>query len=472
MASTSQIANRLSSGSRKSTNILILLFIGGTMAITVPITMAVLKDKGQGLDFKFANILKPFSPQGAHAQIDKPAISENEQLVPAQARSTGNINTVALVAGAVDSLNQSIRKSPDNPVNYNRLGLLYAEMGQMNEAAQNFKKAIELSRINLQTLSKQLDDAKANANGPSATTNNIILSISQAEIELSAAHSNLARVFEKLGEQSRVVAQLNELNRDIVIGAGPMVARNEIATKVQSAKPNQQAIALLAQAKALMQVGRLPEATAHLRSIQAINPQLAEPHEELGKIGLMTNNSFMAIQELKNAALLNPTKASTHAQLGIVYQNRARTKEAIEEFKKALKLDGKDAVTAFNLGNAYFQLNQSQDAMMLFQRAVELNPQMAAAHNNIASIYANCGQTQEAIDKYEEALSLDPNLASAHYGLGLAYKKLNEKAQAISEFKKAIALNPALIDCHSQIDSLQKSQGPRAIKRIQVRTES
>jgi len=109
---------------------------------------------------------------------------------------------------------------------------------------------------------------------------------------------------------------------------------------------------------------------------------------------------------------------------------------------------------------------------MLFQRAVELNPQMAAAHNNIASIYANCGQTQEAIDKYEEALSLDPNLASAHYGLGLAYKKLNEKAQPISEFKKAIALNPALIDCHSQIDSLQKSQGPRAIKRIQVRTES
>jgi tetratricopeptide (TPR) repeat protein len=403
------------------------------------------------------------APPGAGESENKAQVNGNENENDAPG------STMSLIDEAVKELQNKIKLQPNSAVNYNRLGLIFAQMGEMDLAADNFTQAIGLCRVQLNELNNKLALCQKKQN--KAEASQMVLAISQAEIDLCAAHSSLARVYEKLGEQNKVVSQLEQLNSDIALGAGSLISQStqeKLQSNLKATKPKEAVVVGLAQAKALAQVGRLDDAILRLRQVIQLSPDLAQAHEELGKLGLATNNSFLAVQELRKAAELEPAKATTHAALGIAYQLKNKNVDAVGEFQKALNLNSKDPVTAYNLGNAYCQLGQNSQAVKYYSKAAALNPNLAEAHNNIASIYAAQGRYQQAIEKFEETLSINPNLASAHYGLGIALYNEGDCISASREFKKALALNPNLADAHAKIEACYKRNATGGIRTASV----
>ena len=416
------------------------------------------------------------SEKGSATQSESTANSEN----PARGdnlSSTDMASNVSMVDQAVSVLTAQIAKDPNNASLHNRLGLIYASVGELKRAESQFNLAIDLSREQLAQLNTDLKAKKAS--GEIAQASQIMLTANQMELELSSAHSNLARVFEKLGQQSKVVAQLDQLNKDVVIGEGPIqaaavspavVARasslnSSISGAADAPKVSPQLVASLAKAQALLQAGRPQEAVVQLRMVLSIDPNLAEAHEELGKIGLSCGNVPQAIEELTKARDLTPNKASVHAALGVAYQYKGRLKEAIGEFTRALALNNKDASSAFNLGNAYAAGNQNKEAIACYRKALAIEPKMAVAHNNLASLYSLNNNGEAAVKEFEAALSLAPGMPSAHYGLGLALYRMHDYAAASREFKAAVTLNPSLIDAHHKIAMCEK-QGGRPARHL------
>lgn len=363
-------------------------------------------------------------------------------------------SNVRLVDEAVKLLSAQIEQNPQDPSLHNRLGLIYAELGELSQAESQFKQAIQLARTALGE-SRQAVEVKK-SQGLLVEASQLMLNSSQTELELSTAHSNLARVYEKLGQQGKVVAQLEELNRDVKIGGGLAQSLGLNSGAKNSAKLHKLSVQVcegMAKAEGLMASRMLPQAMAQWKQVIAIDPTIAEAHEKLGRAALTAGDIALAIQELKKATQLSPGNAPAHATLGICYQCRSNNKEAIEEFKKALSLNARDALTAFNLGNAYAALNQNAAARSNYQLAIQLNPAMAVAHNNLATISSLSGQYDQAIQEFEQALSLAPRMASAHYGLGLAYFNKHDYSRASQQFKTALDLNPNLIDAHSKIET-------------------
>ncbi|MBS2009995.1 MAG: tetratricopeptide repeat protein [Cyanobacteria bacterium SZAS TMP-1] len=387
-------------------------------------------------------------------------------------------NNVSMVDQAVSVLTAQIAKDPNNPSLHNRLGLIYASVGELRRAESQFNQAIDLSREQLAQLNNELNTKKAN--GEIAQASQIMLTANQMELELSSAHSNLARVFEKLGQQSKVVAQLDQLNKDVIIASGPsqavavapaVVARVASKSALAAASGNvkkvsPQLVANVAKAQALIQAGRPNEAVVQLKAALAIDPDLAEAHEELGKISLSSGNVPQAIEELTRACALNPGKASVHAALGVAYQYKGRQKEAIAQFNRAIALDSKDASSLFNLGNAYAAGGQNSEAMASYKKAVAIDPNMAVAHNNMGSLYALNNNNTAAIKEFEAALAQAPGMASAHYGLGLALYRSQDYAAASREFKAAVTLNPSLVDAHHKIAMCEKQSGRLPRQRL------
>jgi tetratricopeptide (TPR) repeat protein len=438
-----------------------------------------------GLSLQAHKLYKNASPAMANGSKDKVATFHADAQAGAlktTAEKTDNASvsdmasSVSMVDQAVSVLSAQIAKDPNNPSLHNRLGLIYASVGELQRAENQFNQAVDRSREQLGELNAQLIAKKEK--GQIAQASQIMLEANQIELELSSAHSNLARVFEKLGQQTKVVAQLDQLNKDVIIGEGPnnaavspivvvpkVIAAQAVETKTggsSAASPKKvsaQLVVTLAKAQALMQAGRVSEAVPQLQAVLAIDPGLAETHEQLGLISLSAGNFGQAVDELSKAAEIAPNKASTHAALGVAYQYKGKAQEAITEFTRALALNAKDSSSAFNLGNAYAALGKNNEATRYFQKAVSIDPKMGVAHNNLGSLYSLKGNYELAVKEFESAVALAPQMYSAHYGLGLALYHSQDYGSASREFEAALALNPGLVDAHQKIAECQRLSG-------------
>src|SRR6185369_9611678 len=126
------------------------------------------------------------------------------------AATTMKADQVKLLAQAEKDLLADIDKEPLDPSLRNRLGLIYAQLGDADEAMRHFQEAVDLARKAISKLTLE-QDALAQA-GKTEEASRLLLKISQMSVELSAAHSNLARVYDSLGQHDKVVAEFDALS--------------------------------------------------------------------------------------------------------------------------------------------------------------------------------------------------------------------------------------------------------------------
>ena len=350
----------------------------------------------------------------------------------------------------------SIDKDPANPSLHNQLGLIYAESGQSDKAIQNFQKAIEIARGQLATLSTRERDASIHKSATETT--NIVLSSAKLSTDLAAAHSSLARIYDKLGQHDKVVAELDMLNRDIAFGSTVNSASSHRTTAGAPAvhRLSSDSLQLLARAEALEQAHRTPEAIFLYKEVLKTDPQAGIAHEKLGLAAEASGNYWLAKQELEAALSCSGNNANCDVHLGTIYQALSEPAKAKAQFLKALALEPKNSMALFNLANICASHNQVSEAIQTYQRLVAVNPQMAAGHNNLAMCYSMAHDYPHAIDEYGRALALSPDLASSHYGLGMALYNVKDYRASISELKRALALNPSYLDAREKIELAYK----------------
>ncbi len=358
---------------------------------------------------------------------------------------------IELLDQAAKQLTLEISKSPSDPALYNRLGLIYAGLGELDAAEAQFQKAVELGRQKLATESATLKSQLAQNQRQEASET--LIEQSSINVELAASHSNLARIYEKLGEQDKVVHELNQLNALTTVAD-----QVNIQTKL-TAGMNAATARLFANAQTLMASGFLPEAIKKYQQAAIASPQLAIIHQQLGLAYLLVQNHAEAARELERAASLDPKNADIHNNLGLAYQAQGYTGKARHEFETALKIKPKLATAALNLGNINSANGNFPAAETAYRRAIAADARSAVAHNNLAAIYSMEGRYSKTIEEFQKAIAIEPKMASAHYGLGLAYYNSGKYIASIPEFRQAAALNPSLSDAQAKIDAAVRKSG-------------
>jgi tetratricopeptide (TPR) repeat protein len=215
----------------------------------------------------------------------------------------------------------AIAVTEKNALAYNNLGGALLANGQIDEAIENFQKALQVN--------------------PNYTE----------------AHYNLGDAFLRRGQIDEAIQQFQK-----ALQIDPKHAKSHADLGI-----------------ALYQLGRIEEAIEQYRAALEIDPDNTKTHNDFGLALEQAGRMDEAIAQFQKALAIDPQNAEAHFNLGNIFVQTGQFEKAIAYYKRALEINPNDAEAYNNLGLAFYQSGQRGKAMASAQRALQL----ANEQNNV-----------------------------------------------------------------------------------------
>ena len=197
-----------------------------------------------------------------------------------------------------------------------------------------------------------------------------------------------------------------------------------------------------ASGKALLQLGKLPEAIEILGKVVKLAPGDADGHNDLGSAFFDLGRADDAVVSYRRAVQLNPHATEAYANLGRALCALGRFEEAAACCQQAIAVNPGSAVAHNNLGNAMGDLGRPGDAEICYRHALAINPDYLVALINLGSTLAELGRWAEAKACYRLAMQFHPSSGIAYNALGRVLSRLVENDEEAEHcLERAIALN-------------------------------
>ncbi len=268
--------------------------------------------------------------------------------------------------------------------------------------------------------------------------------------------------------------------------------------------------AVLQQAIAHHQAGRLQEAEALYLSILQVEPAHPDANHNLGLMALQLGKAETGFLYLENAWKADPSVGQYWLSLTECLLAMGHASDALLLIKEAIRRGIKspqaqqllmrakggsskaqpsqaviqEVLSLFNAAR-YVELEarikplldlypgwalgwgvqgavlhkQGKNGESALRRAVELAPNDAHAYSNLGSLLREQGKLDEAAASFRRALKINPRLADAHCGLGLVLQSKGLGNDAMASLRQALKINPDLADAHNNMGLLLQSSG-------------
>lgn len=264
--------------------------------------------------------------------------------------------------GAAELLRQAAELEPGNAGLQAELGELYRRLGRLDEAAEACRRAVAL--------------------GPG----------------LVEGHYNLGVVLQQ--------------RREMAAAAG-------CYERVMALDPGH-ASAVYNLANIRKEEGRIAEAIAGYRRALALRPDYVEARGNLGLVLAQDGQLEEAAACLERVLALRPKDVVAHNGLGNVRHEQGRLEEAIAAFGRAIELQGDYAIAHSNLGRVLEEAGREAEALASYRRAVEIGAESGAPYLNLGLALARLGREDEARGMFREALERGVDSAEARFHMAAA----------------------------------------------------
>ena len=414
---------------------------------------------------------------------------------------------------AVRAFTECLKLDPKNVKAADNLGRAYEARGETGEALAAYRHAIALDTAVPRTNS-----------GPYLNLGTLLVANdrpSEAEPYLVQAAKIApadARVHQELGKALLQLNRLEEAQAELEKAAGlaPQSApvhfllaqvyqRRALADQAQAESETYSALTAghsapdppLAQARALLEMGKRPEAEQVTRRYLEARKDSADAHYLLGYILFQKQDPKASLAEYTEGAKYRRPGA---AELQVVASDYVLLKDypdADQWFTKAVEWNPKDALGWYYLGRTKYNENRFDEAIAAFQQCLKLNPMDVKAEDNLGLSYEGLNRPEQAMAAYRNAIAWladspvkDPgpflNLGSllvdsdrleeglpylleaarldsgdfrTHRQLGKAYTRLNQLEKARAALEKAAELAPQNAPVHFMLAQVYRKQG-------------
>jgi protein O-GlcNAc transferase len=190
--------------------------------------------------------------------------------------------------------------------------------------------------------------------------------------------------------------------------------------------------------------------SGYQRTLQ-LRPNHAEAWNNLGLVLKELGNIPEAIECHRRAIQFKPDYAEAFNNLGVACREQREVNRALECYTQALQLKPDYAAAFNNLGNLLQSMGRPSDAVTCLKRAIELQPGFAEAYTNLGAALQDLRRWNEAADSLRAALDLNPDDAAALQSLGNVVRDGGDTAEAIACYRRSLELKP---DCLSALGQL------------------
>ncbi len=161
----------------------------------------------------------------------------------------------------------------------------------------------------------------------------------------------------------------------------------------------------------------------YIRAME-LEPNVAEPYNNLGALYIDMNRYMEAVDMLTDALTLEPNYFTARLNRAIAYYRTGRTLDAVIDFNKAAQLRPKDPLLLLNRALTYFGMGQYESAVKDWTMLISVNPKDARAYLERARSLMRLDYPADAYADLEVAVSLKPTYALAYYYMGdLMFRK-------------------------------------------------
>lgn len=147
-----------------------------------------------------------------------------------------------------------------------------------------------------------------------------------------------------------------------------------------------------------------------------------------------------AIECYEEALALDPSLAQAHNNLGNAYKACGRTREAVASYRDAIAADDALAEAHLNLGTVLHEAAQIDEAARCYRTALELKPDLAEASLNLGFLLEQGGDARGAKEAYRRAIEARPDFAEAHFNHALQLLQAGEFEAGWEEYEWRLKL--------------------------------
>lgn len=340
-----------------------------------------------------------------------------------------------LIEPAFEALKIAVILLPNDSEAHYNLGNSFYDKSQLGEAANSYKKSIEIDPRFAQAhynLGSVLNDQGLFADAEFCYKAALKINPDNAEM-----HFNLALM---LYEQGRFSEAANYYQQALKIQPDFTAAHVNLGASLKA-------------------LGKLREAEASYRKALIINPNHADAYNNLGVVLKDLGDIADAESCYRKAISINLNYASAYNNLGILLKDTGQTAEAESCYMKALKIDPLRAVSHNNLAVLFREQGRLADSEVCCRNALKIKPNYADAFNNLGLALDSQGKLPEAETAFEQALELEPDSVSVLSNFSVTLNTLSQLTRAEVYLLKALDLAPQFINAHINLCVNYLAQG-------------
>ena len=147
-----------------------------------------------------------------------------------------------------------------------------------------------------------------------------------------------------------------------------------------------------------------------------------------------------AAGEYQLALQVDPDQMEARLNLGDCMLRLERHPQAQFHYATAMEQFPDSSRPLLKMGNYYESLRQQETAREYYERAMARDPDYVEAYNNLAAIEIRDKNYAAAIEILERATGIRPGYALAYLNLGVAHENNNDTAAALEAYRRYVAL--------------------------------
>jgi predicted O-linked N-acetylglucosamine transferase (SPINDLY family) len=206
--------------------------------------------------------------------------------------------------------------------------------------------------------------------------------------------------------------------------------------------------ALLSQAIALHQAGKLASAESYYLQVLKANPRDPNANHLLGILRGQQGAPGESLKLIEKAVRLAPGVPMFVMNYALALKGVGRHRQALRALDEVLAKMPANAAAWTNRGLVQIDLGLAVESIASYDRALAIDPRIAAVWINRGNALRGLDRLVEAVESYDRALELAPN-AEAHCERGKALVELRRLGEALDSFAKAIHHNPGYLEAYS-----------------------
>lgn len=347
---------------------------------------------------EFATLLSSSVAQNTGRTVRHHKIEEQDPTASALTEAEADIGKQDY-AGAEPLLKKFLETYPENYAAWYDLGFVYHALAKTEDSIAAYRKSVEAkpdvfeSNLNLGLALAESENPDAEQFLRKATK---LQPMSAPEQGRKRAWMGLGQLLENSKPDDAVAAfvqaeALDPKDSEPHLLAGSLLerqGRSEQAEREyqQAAQlaPDSAADALVALSNLYMHDKRFAEAEATLRKLEALRPNDAGVHLQLGRMLAISGKNEEAISEMEAGLKLDPEDVKAQRDLADLYVDSGKYDQAQPLYAALLKANPTDASLHYGLGRVFVKEKKFPEAEQELTKAVQLKPDFGEAYGELA----------------------------------------------------------------------------------------